>query len=219
MFNAHHTAWGCLDNDTYGIGLLDAIHANNLIYLNNGKFTRINPSGGENSAVDLSLTSPCFQPLVEWDTMEDTYGSDHLPIEIVCNITPKMMSIIQHKKWNTNKANWDYFYIESLKKFTNLKSNQYNDFMATLNEILEHSIPTFEGNKNKRKGGKSWWNDKCSEVVSKRKVSFVEYKNNPNINNLINYKKADARAKKILKEEKRKNWQNFCMSLNKNTPS
>ena len=36
---------------------------------------------------------------------------------------------------------------------------------------------------------------------------------------MLLYKKADAQAKKTLKETKRENWRTFCMSLNKNTPS
>ena len=46
----------------------------------------------------------------------------------------------------------------------------------------------------------------------------MTYKNNPTQLNLINYKKIDSLTKKILKEEKRKNWRNYCSSLNKNTP-
>ena len=41
---------------------------------------------------------------------------------------------------------------------------------------------------------------------------------NPNIHNLIEYNKADAKAKKVIKQTKKQNWKSFCMSINKNTP-
>ena len=60
-FNAH----------IYGKTLLESLDLNNIVYLNNGKPTRLNPINGRNSAIDLSLTSPCFQPLVQWNTLND----------------------------------------------------------------------------------------------------------------------------------------------------
>ena len=70
-FNAHHEAWGCSESDIYGKTLLESLDLNNIVYLNNGKPTRLNPINGRNSAIDLSLTSPCFQPLVQWNTLND----------------------------------------------------------------------------------------------------------------------------------------------------
>ena len=97
-FNAHHEAWGCSESDVYGKTLSESLDLNNFVYLNNGKPTRLNPINGRNSAIDLSLTSPCFQPLVQWNTLNDTYGSDHFPIVIICNISPKFVPTNTRKK-------------------------------------------------------------------------------------------------------------------------
>lgn len=217
-FNAHHMAWGCQESNIYGINLLEAMEINNIIYLNNGNFTRLSPYGGLNSAIDLTLTSPCLQHMLNWSILDDTYGSDHLPIIINCDITPRFTPNTIHKKWNIRKANWDEFYLECIKRFNSTSKYTYDEFIHSLNDSLQSSVPVNAIRENKKKEGKSWWNETCSNVVLHRKEKFTQYKNNPNINNLILYKKADAMAKKKLKEEKTKSWRNYCTSLNKNTP-
>lgn len=219
-FNAHNQAWGCLENDIPGRILLESLDSNNIIYLNKGQFTRINPSGGNNSAVDITLTSPCFQPYIEWNTMNDSFGSDHIPIIMSCNISPTFIQFSEHKKWNTKNANWDNFYLECINSFSNANYPSYNEFISALNIILENCIPTHTQKKTlKKKIGKFWWNETCSEIVKNRKKIFAQYKNNPSLDNLIQLKRANAISKKVLKEEKKKNWFNYCTSINKNTPS
>ena len=71
-----------------------------------------------------------------------------------------------------------------------------------MNKSLEQSVPKIKLSKNKKKGGKIWWNQKCTNIAKERKITFMIYKNNPTQLNLINYKKIDSLTKKILKEEK-----------------
>ena len=216
-FNAHHVAWGCHDNDTLGNTLLDVINDNNLVFLNNGSYTRLNPSGGNNSAIDLSITTPCMQDVLDWITLEDTFGSDHLPIIITCQTKLRLTSSFSHKKWNVIKANWDLFFVEATLNFSNYNDLNYSEFIQILNTVLEKTIPTISNTANKKRGGKSWWNQNCEEVVKKRKECFRNYKLNPNMDNLLQYKKSDAFAKKIIKEAKRESWRSFCLSLNQNS--
>ena len=217
-FNAHHVTWGCNDSNIQGNVLLEALDQCNLIFLIDGSFTRINPTGGNNSAIDLSLTSPQLSSILEWTILDDTYGSDHVPILIKCKVNAGFTSSNDFKKWKINQANWNSYYTECLQEFSNINNCSYELFVEKLNNVSEKSIPLNNQNKNNISRGKPWWNQNCQNVVNKRKETYKKYKTNPNSTNLIEYKKIDALAKKTLKEAKREQWRKYCSSLNKNTP-
>jgi hypothetical protein len=55
----------------------------NLVLLNTGQPTRINPSNGQFSAIDLSISNTALAHKLEWKVLPDIYSSDHIPIHIV----------------------------------------------------------------------------------------------------------------------------------------
>lgn len=217
-FNAHHVAWGCQNSDIYGKNIIDSLEQHNIMYLNNGAPTYIGNYENQNSAIDLSLTSSCFHHLLDWFTLEDTYGSDHIPIIINCQIKSLTLEYKNSKLWNTKRANWNAYHIECLNNVDDFNTNNYNEFILALNKSASDSIPKYVENRAKNNRGKSWWNESCTNAVNTRKDKFSTYKRNPNLDNLLSYKKADAQAKKLLKQTKRDSWRNFCSSLSKNVP-
>ena len=54
-FNAHHKLWGGRRNDTKGNHLYNHVIENNIVVLNDGTGTRLNPINMETSSIDLSL--------------------------------------------------------------------------------------------------------------------------------------------------------------------
>ena len=218
-FNAHHLAWGCAVNNTAGKSLIDSLENNQIIFLNDGSPTYIGRYENQNSAIDLTLSSQCLQHRLDWSVLWDTYGSDHVPIIVECQLDCNKLNFDNSKKWNTKQADWDLFYIECLKNMDIFSKNNYSDFINALNLSLEKSVPKYNKKSSKKSKGKSWWNDSCDRAVLLRKDKFSEYKHNPNLDNLLSYKKADAEAKKIIKQSKREAWRNYCSSLNKNIPS
>lgn len=217
-FNAHHITWGCTDNNTAGRCLLEAIDQSSVVFLNDGSPTYIGRTENIQSALDLTLTSQCFQGAADWSTLDDSFGSDHLPIIINCQISVDIIHSNNFIKWNINKADWGLFYSECTKYFSNTQHNDYSEFSRTLNKALEEAVPKANTDSNKKGKGKQWWNESCDRVVQTRKDMFQIYKNNPNQENLIKYKKSDAMAKKLIKQTKKESWRRFCSSLNKNIP-
>lgn len=217
-FNAHHMAWGCDHNDVYGNVLMNSLDYNNLIYLNDGSPTYVGYQR-QSSAIDLTICSPQFQHNLEWYTILDPHGSDHVPIVINCQCSPEVIQRSNYRRWNIKKANWDTYYLECNNNIRNTDINNYHKFTSFINQSAKSSIPEFKNMKqNVKNTGKFWWNDQCEEAVKNRKVSFQKYKSNPNLHNLLEYKKMDALSKKIIKETKRESWRSYCSSLNKNIP-
>lgn len=53
-------------------------------------------------------------------------------------------------------------------------------------------------------------------VIEERRDKFKEWRSNKNIKNFIEYNKAKAIARKIIKQKKQQDFKKFTMSLNKN---
>lgn len=214
-FNSHHEAWGCVNSNIQGKNLLESIDVN----LNDDSFTRINPFGMHNSAIDLTIVSPIIQSSLEWSTLDDAFGSDHVHIKIVFNFSQKqtLVNRIRSRKWNTTKANWNQYYLESIVQMANLQNPTYSKYVESLNNLIEATIPQYNDHGKTKHRGKTWWNEECSQIVLDRKKCFVEYKYDPSLANLLKFKKSDARTKKLFKETKRKYWKDYCASINRNT--
>ncbi|KAG5885538.1 hypothetical protein JTB14_027393 [Gonioctena quinquepunctata] len=59
---------------------------------------------------------------------------------------------------------------------------------------------------------------RCDSAVNNRKEAYIRFKLNPNQENLLEYKKQDATAKKTFKQSQRQSWRMYCESLNRTTP-
>lgn len=83
-FNAHDPSWDPTHNrDHRGHIVEQFIYENNTVLLNTDKFTRMpTVSGHTPSVIDLTICDPETSHILNWDTAEDTYTSDHFVIVI-----------------------------------------------------------------------------------------------------------------------------------------
>lgn len=72
-FNSHSETWGSYKTDYRGRIIEELLSNDSLIILNNGQPTRINPSNGHPSAIDLSITNASLSHKLEWNTLPDIY--------------------------------------------------------------------------------------------------------------------------------------------------
>nr|CAH7736489.1 unnamed protein product [Callosobruchus chinensis] len=212
-FNSHHMAWGCEYNDPYGERLMEALNRQNLIFLNNGAPTYINCN--RKSAIDLTICSPQLQHQLDWKILSDPSGSD-LPIIVKLTLSPEIIRTKNHRCWNLNKVNWNNYYYEYLNT-PHESVTDYNSFIQVVNQAAEATIPKYKNNVQIKRG-KPWWTPECSEAINRRRDSFKIYQENPNLTNLLNFKRLDAKAKKVTKKTKRDSWHSYCSSLNSNIP-
>ncbi|XP_023311923.1 uncharacterized protein LOC108915083 [Anoplophora glabripennis] len=149
--------------------------------------------------------------------MNDPHGSNHLPILIEYQLSGQNNDIINntHKCWKTDKADW----IKYQNHMNTTFAGSYDQMIENINTAAGISIPKINhSRKNNTHSYKPWWNENCHDKVTDRKKAYKIYNENPNLQNLSNYKRLDALAKKTLKETKRQKWKEYCGSLNKNTP-
>lgn len=220
-FNSHHHIWGCDTTDRKGRELLEIIQDNNLSYLNDGSATLLTKPGNNKSAIDLTIASPDILHLLQWQTLDDPNGSDHLPIIIKSYIETKTVQLYSHRIWKTTKADWKQFSLSTESMSSTISNANYSSLVEVINESATISVPKFKNhNVHATDKGtcKPWWNEDCTQAVKARSQAYIKYKNNSNLSNLIQYKKTDANTKKLLKATKRESWKNYCLSLNKNTP-
>lgn len=91
-----------------------------------------------------------------------------------------------------------------------------NIFTNLIIEAANNSIPTTTPKPHKKQV--PWWNEKCNTATHNAKHAFYSYKRHPTTENLINYKKHRALARKTLKESKRETWSNFITTMTCHTP-
>ena len=124
-------------------------------------------------------------------------------------------------RWNIKKANWTKFYsvMEDLTHEAYSREDfSYDTFTTNLTKASEQAIPKINPSNSSGEFKKHWWCPKCQIAVNNRKEKMQIYKNNPTLNNFLQYKNAAAIVKKTILDSKRTTWRNFCTGLNKNTP-
>lgn len=63
-----------------------------------------------------------------------------------------------------------------------------------------------------------WWNEKCSKAVHDCRQAYARFKANSCIETFVEFKRLQAHKKRILKQERRLSWENFCKSVSRLTP-
>lgn len=61
-----------------------------------------------------------------------------------------------------------------------------------------------------------WWNHDCQQALSTHSTASREYRQLPSIENLMEFKRCEANAKRTFKKTKRSNWRAFCSKVNRN---
>ena len=214
--NAHHSLWG--DSRICSRGRIMSKFTNNhdLIILNKGDPTFITPKGTP-KAIDLTVVSPNLAMNAEWFVHTDRLGSDHFPI---CISYPEDISRVEPSHtYNIKKADWNlytrYANIQTDTNSTNTDS-KYSNILNGIKHAADLSIPKHSPY-IKGKIKVPWWTTECRTALNQRNKTFRHFKNHPTQENFINYKKAQAEAKKVIKEAKRKSWREFISNINRNT--
>ena len=68
-FNSHNTLWGSVNTDSNGHLIENFIIQNDMVVLNDGSGTRMDPHSGKTSCLDLSLTSSSLANKCEWKVL------------------------------------------------------------------------------------------------------------------------------------------------------
>lgn len=228
-FNAHHILWE-IDSVCYrqNSHLANVITQSPLSLLNDGSITRIADRNDQNSsAIDLTLISPKFLLLSCWSTVQSPLGSDHLPIIILINSSPKLRSFIKTgSKYVVDKADWSKFQ-KSLESSCGMSINYenanleetYHQLRTAIIKAADDAIPKSEPSastlhpKVKRN---PWWNIYCKEAVKSKTRAFKAWiksrkNNNAEVTrNLHNqYKKENINCNRVIAYAKQQYFKSY----------
>ncbi|XP_062563377.1 uncharacterized protein LOC134226547 [Armigeres subalbatus] len=224
-FNCHSHMWGGNKRDTKGAILEQFIIEQNLILLNSGEHTRLDPRTGLTSALDLTISSPEIVHKLQWKVCNDTHTSDHYPIILSAN--KRTPSLRRRKMWKHENANWNEYEDSILELIPREASLSVEDFSERIIIAAESSIPRTTGNVRKRTT--PWWNDEVKAAVklrrkklrALRKLGKKDLRGMEHLKEtaLKEFQKARSESKKIVQNAKKKSWEAFVGSFNPQTSS
>ncbi|CAK1553054.1 unnamed protein product [Leptosia nina] len=196
-----------------------------LCILNDGSSTTVNYPRHNPSAIDVSFISPQLAPFCEWSVYDDAMGSYHYPTITNITINPERYTVIYGtEKFLYNKTDWNKYAEVSNNVFQDMivsKENpvaSYEEFCNRLNKLKQMCVPKFTKTNFRGRPPAPWWNSTCEEAVIKSYNALKLYRNDPTVDNYINYKRLDALKKRTIKEQKRISWNSYCNSFNRTTP-
>ena len=223
-FNAHSPIWDARGrSNPTGISIEQFITNSNFHLINEFNTpTYIDHRCNTASCLDLCLVSNPFMGISEFNRGRDV-GSDHFPIICTIDFVCKRDAEKTTKRWKYSTANWEKF--KDTLENTNVPVPFPVD-AETHNEILTLQIikaaEVAIGRSSGERGLKrhvSGWDDSCSQAVKQRRQARNRLWKNPTTENLIQWKKARAKARWIVKQKKTQSFQTFVNSIDSKTPS
>ena len=155
-------------------------------------------------------------PHLRWDVHPNLYDSDHYPINItVLNQKPAESP----RRWILRRANWQHY--TSKATFTGECFSGIDEYAKHVSDTIisaaSESIPRSGG--KPRRHAVPWWTDEIAAAIKERKRSLKCFRRQPSTANLIAYKKCRSRARRLIKDSKRKSWERYVSSFSTHTPS
>lgn len=216
--NAHHEAWGSKRNDGRGKTILEFVVDHDLVVLNNDQGTRLDPSSGKMSAIDLTIVSTEIAYKLSLNVDEDNRGSDHFPIfvSLVGAQAPKMS---KRRRWLFDKADWRGF-----ERFVESETDQIG-CVAEFADVVVAGASKFIPRTSENVGSKAvhWWNPEVKNNVKYRRKMLRKLRKLPDdhihkIEALKKFQLARNNCRRVIKKAKRESWEEFQKSFNPETP-
>ena len=212
-FNSHNTLWGCEDTNPKGRQLEEFISEHDLCICNDKSHTYLHPATGSYSALDLTICSPDLFLDFNWKVSDDLHGSDHFPI-ILSENGPSVQE--RPRRWKLHKADWNKFQICCERSITPDAISDSDDPTEILTSLIynaaKEAIP--RTSTNPKHPSKPWYDDNCKEAIGDRKAALRAFNLRPTSENHVWFKIARAKARRTIKQSKRKSWRQYVSRLN-----
>uniref|UniRef100_A0A3P9LEU6 Reverse transcriptase domain-containing protein n=1 Tax=Oryzias latipes TaxID=8090 RepID=A0A3P9LEU6_ORYLA len=220
-FNAHSTLWGGKVTDVNGEVLEDLMDELHLVCLNDGRGTRIDVRTGNMSALDLTFVSNVLAGGSEWNIHNSTMGSDHYPVFYRVGGDREPPSNGKEGRWLFHKAKWDEFTFMCEEECSNISMESTAEEMEKkirnlIISAAQKTIPRSKATMTRK--NVPWWTEDCKIAVKNRNKGLKLLKRTHTYENLLNYKRLCAQARRTIKKEKREYWRAFCDKIGRTTP-
>ena len=223
-FNGHHSLWedGCTINRA-GRAVADALLTNHdaclITPVDLG--TRVNPSSGKASTIDLTLSSSRLA-LGTTASLGPFMGSDHLPVLFTLDATPTR-STSRAPAWILDDKKWGPWNSDLSKALNDLSFSSISDpvsaFPIFTREILISSNRHFRKRnpfpKPKPESCRPWWSEECKNLIKEARVAFRNWRDAPlSPEKRAAWCKAEAKKRKLINQAKNKSWSLVRSNLN-----
>ena len=238
-FNAHSALWGhaCSSVSTShlreGRLLEQYLEEYDYICHNDGSPTYVG-SGGVLSALDLTFSSQSIATQIEWDIIDDVFGSDHFPVKSIIGVQdtawepPTSSSDTPIKRWNHKKIDWGLFYCHVNRLIFRLKTDcsplqLYNDIIEAFHDAAFQASPrkkstnTVNKDKKYQKKMAPWWSEDCKSSIKAKHKALNKYRKHPTTENYLAYKRTRGQTKRVITQAKRLSWRKLCSKFNDRT--
>lgn len=184
-----------------------------LVVMNDSRPTRFDINNLKMSCLDLTIAFPTLAQVGEWDVLgKQSMGSDHFP---VLSQFGRSLIVVQGdlgKRFDFSRAEWGKFGVEIGKSLGEINSegsiDEFNDSLSKMIfDVALRTIPCRGVPKDRVIV--PWWNSDCDKAVKERKQAFKLLRSNPTQRNSIHFKRCRAKARKIIKDAKKKVLERF----------
>ncbi|KAG0431609.1 hypothetical protein HPB47_021621, partial [Ixodes persulcatus] len=114
-------------------------------------------------------------------------------------------------RWKLEKADWATFKKESELHSDTLASLDVEEACEVLTNVIvqaaQRSIPKTSGRLPSKP--KPWWNEECSLARKRQNCAWTIVRGYPNVENVINFKKLRAKARKVRRQSKKTTWMSY----------
>ncbi|CAJ1057143.1 RNA-directed DNA polymerase from mobile element jockey [Xyrichtys novacula] len=221
-FNAHNTLWGGKHTDVDGRVVEELMEERELVCLNDGRGTRIDVRTGNESAIDITLVSANLAGVSKWEVLSGkSLGSDHYLIMCTVGGRVEVGAGRGLRKWVYSKAEWNKFreVSEGLLEVvdTNRDVEEVNNSVTTaIITAATQAIPRSRNGRTRKLV--PWWSEECSKAVKARNKAFRKIKQNHTMASLLEYQRAQALVRRVVRRTKRESWRQFCNGIGRTTP-
>jgi ribonuclease HI len=220
-FNSRHPLWGDIKMSHMANTLIRTFSLNSLEILNDGSHTHYHVQNDSFSMIDLSVVSSEIVCDFQWRVIEGdnplAFDSDHFPILLE---SIGIVSSVSGKKWSFPRADWGSFcscteIVDDCPEDQLLQTK--SDYITQLLlSAAEQAIPFSSLEVTKPRV--PWWNADCSRAINNKKSAIRRFHRTKNPDHYIEYKRFRAISRRIIRQARRKSWQNYISSINVNTP-
>lgn len=217
-FNLRHPVWGDTVSSPHADWLLGLLDTFNLYCLNTGMPTHESLKSGTSSCIDVSLCSLDVSDRFEWSRSPCLRGSDHYPIYIqTLRPSPQPPPL---SAWRYNRADWSSFsqatYIDHLPARERYPSvaDAYTYFADTVLSAAQAHIPQ---SSSTGRPTTPWWSPECTQVIREKRRLYKGYKRDRSSVNLILFKAAAARSRRVTRKARRQYFRNYVSKVTSST--
>ena len=200
--NGRHPLWGDATITPRGRLLASLVDELELGVLNSGSPTHFHVQTASFSVLDLALCSPEVLADLEWDVVDDLFGSDHFPTLVSSPECPVRPSV---PRWRLDRADWSRFrdLTDSLAPVEEQDSAEaaVEYFSSVVLTSGLASIPRSSGFPRRRPV--PWWSADCEAAVREKRQAYTRYRRRPCENLLVDFRRARARFRYVQKRARR----------------